>query len=128
MAAIRRGETKYTDVDGTPALKQAICAKFKRESGLDYKPEQVSVGTGGEQVLYNAIVSTAEPRRRGHHPRHPTRFPIRNIVLLAEGTPVIVPCSQNAHFNCCRRPWNRRSRRRPSGSSSTALEPDRRRL
>ena len=42
MAAIRRGETKYTDVDGTPALKQAICAKFKRENGLDYKPEQIT--------------------------------------------------------------------------------------
>ena len=59
MAAIRRGETKYTDVDGTPALKQAICAKFKRENGLDYKPEQISVGTGGKQVLYNAIVVDA---------------------------------------------------------------------
>src|SRR5580700_2487174 len=51
IAAMRRGETRYTAVDGTPALKQAICAKFKRENGLDYKPNQITVGTGGKQVL-----------------------------------------------------------------------------
>src|SRR3546814_4195993 len=57
-AAIDRGETRYTDVDGTPLLKQAIVAKFKRENGLDYKPEQISVGTGGKQVLFNALLAT----------------------------------------------------------------------
>ena len=97
MAAIRRGETKYTDVDGTPALKQAICAKFKRENGLDYKPEQISVGTGGKQVLYNAIVSTVNPGEEVIIPA-PYWVSYPDIVLLAEGTPVIVPCSQNAHF------------------------------
>src|SRR5271170_8212750 len=51
IAAIRRGETKYTAVDGTPALKQAVCDKFKRENGLIYKPGQITVGTGGKQVL-----------------------------------------------------------------------------
>ena len=49
---------KYTDVDGIPELKTAIAAKFKRDNGLDYKPSQVSVGTGGKQVLYNALLAT----------------------------------------------------------------------
>ena len=87
MAAIRRGETKYTDVDGTPALKQAICAKFKRENGLDYKPEQISVGTGGKQVLYNAIVATVNPGDEVIIPA-PYWVSYPDIVLLAEGTPV----------------------------------------
>src|SRR5262244_2633748 len=52
IKAIRSGDTKYTNVDGTDALKKAIIAKFKRENGLDYKPEKVTVGTGGKQVLY----------------------------------------------------------------------------
>ncbi|MFG1300787.1 pyridoxal phosphate-dependent aminotransferase [Xanthobacter sp. V3C-3] len=60
IAAIRRGETKYTAVDGIPELKAAICRKFKRENGLDYKPSQVSVGTGGKQVLFNALVATLD--------------------------------------------------------------------
>ena len=57
IAAIRRGKTKYTDVDGIPELKTAIVAKFKRENGLDYKPSQISVGTGGKQVLFNALLA-----------------------------------------------------------------------
>src|SRR5713226_10622310 len=61
IAAMKRGETRYTAVDGTPALKQAICAKFKRENGLDYKPEQVTVGSGGKQVIFNAMMATLEP-------------------------------------------------------------------
>src|ERR1700754_1330546 len=56
IAAIRKGDTKYTVVDGTMALKQAICAKFTRETNLDYKPTQITVGTGGKQVLYNAFM------------------------------------------------------------------------
>ncbi|MDH3917009.1 MAG: aminotransferase class I/II-fold pyridoxal phosphate-dependent enzyme, partial [Rhodospirillales bacterium] len=56
IAAIRRGETKYTAVDGTPELKAAISEKFRRDNGLDYKPEQITVGTGGKQVLYNALM------------------------------------------------------------------------
>ena len=59
--AINRGETKYTAVDGIPALKQAICEKFKRENGLSYEPSQITVGTGGKQVLYNALVATLNP-------------------------------------------------------------------
>ena len=59
--AINRGETRYTAVDGIPELKEAICAKFKRDNGLDYKPSQISVGTGGKQVLYNALLATLNP-------------------------------------------------------------------
>ena len=56
IRAIHAGKTKYTAVDGIPELKAAICAKFARENGLDYKPAQVSVGTGGKQILYNALM------------------------------------------------------------------------
>ena len=59
--AMARNQTKYTPIDGIPELKQAICLKFQRENGLSYKPEQISVGTGGKQVLYNAILATVEP-------------------------------------------------------------------
>uniref|UniRef100_UPI004047D39E aminotransferase class I/II-fold pyridoxal phosphate-dependent enzyme n=1 Tax=Yoonia sp. TaxID=2212373 RepID=UPI004047D39E len=58
IAAITAGKTKYTAVDGIPELKQAICAKFKRDNGLDYAPDQVTVGTGGKQVLFNAFIAT----------------------------------------------------------------------
>ncbi len=61
VAAINAGKTKYTPVDGIPELKQAICAKFKRDNGLDYTPAQVSVGTGGKQILYNALMATMNP-------------------------------------------------------------------
>src|SRR6478672_424918 len=61
IAAIRRGETKYTAVDGIPELKKAIAAKFKRENELDYKPSQISVGTGGKQILFNALLATVNP-------------------------------------------------------------------
>ena len=57
IAAIESGDTRYTAVDGTPALKQAICDKFKRDNGLTYTPDQVIVGTGGKQVLYNAFMA-----------------------------------------------------------------------
>src|ERR1700683_2168841 len=61
IAAIKRGDTKYTAVDGTPALKQAICDKFKRENALTYKPSQITVGAGGKQVIFNAIMATVGP-------------------------------------------------------------------
>ncbi len=59
--AIRRGETKYTPVSGIPPLREAIAAKFKRENGLDYRPAQTIVGTGGKQVIYNALLATLNP-------------------------------------------------------------------
>ena len=58
IKAIKRGDTKYTPVDGTPAIKQAVIKKFKRENNLSYSTDQITVGTGGKQVLYNAFVAT----------------------------------------------------------------------
>ena len=97
IAAIERGETKYTAVDGTPELKAAIVEKFKRDNGLDYKPEQITVGTGGKQVLYNALMATLDP---GDEVVIPAPFWVSypDMVLLAEGEPVAVPCSQNNSF------------------------------
>jgi aspartate aminotransferase len=95
--AIDRGDTKYTQVDGTPALKEAICAKFKRENGLDYKPNQISVGTGGKQVLFNALLATVN---QGDEVIVPAPYWVSypDIVLLADGTPVPVACPQNNGF------------------------------
>jgi aspartate aminotransferase len=88
IAAIKRGETKYTAVDGTPALKAAVAAKFKRENGLDYGPEQITVGTGGKQVLYNALMATLDPGDEVIVPA-PYWVSYPDMVLLAEGEPVI---------------------------------------
>jgi len=96
-AAIDRGETKYTIVDGTMALKQAICAKFKRENGLDYKPDQVSVGSGGKQVLFNALLATLNVGDEVIIPA-PYWVSYPDIVLLGGGTPVIVPTSLKTGF------------------------------
>jgi len=87
IRAIREGKTKYTDVDGIPELKQAVCAKFQRENGLSYKPSQVSVGTGGKQVLFNALLATLNP---GDEVVIPTPYWVSypDIVLLGGGTPV----------------------------------------
>jgi aspartate aminotransferase len=87
--AIRRGETKYTAVDGIPELKAAIARKFKRENGLDYKPAQVTVGTGGKQVLFNALVATINPGDEVIIPA-PYWVSYPDIVLFAGGTPVKV--------------------------------------
>jgi aspartate aminotransferase len=97
IAAMRRGETRYTDVDGTPALKQAVAAKFKRENGLDYAPGQITVGTGGKQVLFNALMATVNEGDEVVIPA-PYWVSYPDIVLLAGGTPVAVPCPQNNGF------------------------------
>jgi aspartate aminotransferase len=89
IAAIRRGETKYTALDGIPELKRAIADKFKRENGLDYKPSQISVGTGGKQVLFNALMATINPGDEVIIPA-PYWVSYPDIVLLAGGTPVFV--------------------------------------
>jgi aspartate aminotransferase len=85
--ALDEGKTKYTDVDGIPELKAAIVAKFKRENGLDYKPANVSVGTGGKQVLYNALLATLNPGDEVIMPA-PCWVSYADIVLLGGGTPV----------------------------------------
>jgi aspartate aminotransferase len=60
IAAIQRGETKYTDVAGTMELRRAVCEKFKRDSGIEYKPEEIIVTTGGKQVIFNALMATID--------------------------------------------------------------------
>lgn len=85
--ALDAGKTKYTDVDGIPELKAAIVAKFKRENGLDYKPSQVSVGTGGKQVLYNALLATLNPGDEVVMPA-PCWVSYADIVILGGGKPV----------------------------------------
>ena len=97
IAAIRAGDTKYTAVDGTPALKKAICAKFSRENGLEYTPEQVTVGTGGKQVLYNALMATLNPGDEVIVPA-PYWVSYPDMVLLAEGTPVPIECPASVGF------------------------------
>jgi len=97
VEAIRRGETKYTDVDGTPALKQAIVAKFRRENGLSYTPDQVTVGSGGKQVIYNAMMATLDPGDEVIIPA-PYWVSYPDMVLLADGRPVSVACRENSLF------------------------------
>ncbi|MCK0151878.1 pyridoxal phosphate-dependent aminotransferase [Marivita sp. S6314] len=89
IAAIEAGKTKYTAVDGIPEVKQAICDKFKRDNGLDYSPSQVSVSTGGKQVLFNALMATLNPGDEVIIPA-PYWVSYPDMVKLAGGTPVIV--------------------------------------
>ncbi len=89
IRAIRDGKTKYTAVDGMPELKAAIVAKFKRENNLDYKPEEISVGTGGKQVLFNALMATLNPGDEVIIPA-PYWVSYPEIVALAGATPVPV--------------------------------------
>ena len=96
-AAMARGDTKYTDPDGTPALKQAVCDKFKRDNNLDYTTAQVTIGNGGKQVLYNALMATLNPGDEVIIPA-PYWVSYPDMVLLAEGTPIIVECSLENNF------------------------------
>ena len=89
VKALSEGKTKYTDVDGTPELKAAIVRKFKRENNLDYKPNQISVGTGGKQVIYNALLATLNPGDEVIIPA-PWWVSYADIVMLADGKPVFV--------------------------------------
>ena len=97
IAAIERGETKYTDVAGTVELRRAICTKFKRDSGIEYTPEEILVATGGKQVIFDALVATINPGDEAIIPA-PCWVSYPDIVALAEGTPVIVQCGQNSGF------------------------------
>jgi len=96
-AAIDAGRTKYTAVDGLPELKKAICAKFQRENGLTYAPNQISVGTGGKQILYNALMATLNPGDEVIIPA-PYWVSYPDMVLLAGGTPVTVSCGIETEF------------------------------
>ena len=95
--AIDEGKTKYTAVDGIPELKEAICAKFARENGLSYKPNQITVGTGGKQILYNALMATLNPGDEVIIPA-PYWVSYPDMVLLAGGTPVAVDCGIETEF------------------------------
>jgi aspartate aminotransferase len=89
--AMKAGQTRYTVVDGTAELKRAIVDKFKRENGLTYAPDQISVGNGGKQVIYNALTATVQ---RGDEVVIPSPYWVSypDMVLLNGGTPVAVPC------------------------------------
>ena len=97
IKAIKDGDTKYTAVDGTPALKKAIINKFKRENNLTYTADQITVGTGGKQVLYNAFMATLN---KGDEVIIPAPFWVSypDMVLLAGGKPKIVKCSEADGF------------------------------
>ena len=97
IEAIRRGDTKYTAVDGTPALKKAIQDKFNRENNLKYNIDEISVGTGGKQVLYNAFMATIN---RGDEVLIPAPYWVSypDIILLAGGKPKIVKCEEKDNF------------------------------
>ena len=97
IAAIRAGDTKYTAVDGTPELKKAISAKFERENGLTYGVDEITVGTGGKQVLYNAFMATIDPGDEVVVPA-PYWVSYPDMVLLAGGTPVFVTCPEQTGF------------------------------
>jgi aspartate aminotransferase len=97
IAAIRRGETKYTPVPGIPQLREAIARKFKRENNLDYKASQVIVGTGGKHVIYNALLATLNPGDEVIIPR-PYWVSYPEMVALCGGTPVFVDTTMAQDF------------------------------
>jgi len=96
-AAIDRGDTKYTPTNGIPALRKAIVDKFKRENGLDYTTDQVTIGVGGKQVIFNAILATVQD---GDEVVIPTPYWVSysDIVLMFGGKPVFVACGENSRF------------------------------
>ncbi len=97
IRAMAQSRTKYTDIGGTPDLKAAIQAKFKRENGLDFSTSEIIAGTGGKQIIFNALMSTVEP---GVEVIVPAPFWVSypDIVLLAGGTPVTVQCPASKGF------------------------------
>jgi len=97
IAAIEAGKTKYTTVDGIPELKQAICTKFARDNGLTYAPDQVTVGTGGKQVLYNTFMATLNAGDEVIIPA-PYWVSYPDMVLLAGGEPVFIEATLDAGF------------------------------
>lgn len=96
-AAIDAGHTRYTTVDGIAELKRAICDKFARENGLDYTPDQISVSSGGKQILFNALLATVNPGDEVIIPA-PYWVSYPDIVALAGGVPVVLPCPAEDGF------------------------------
>ncbi len=97
IRAIQSGDTKYTDVAGTKALREAVAAKFKRDSGIDYAADEIIISTGGKQVIFNAMVATMNAGDEAIIPT-PCWVSYPDIVTLADGKPVFVPCGQNNGF------------------------------
>ncbi len=97
IRAIEAGETKYTDVAGTPALRKAVAEKFRRDHDIAFKPEEIIISTGGKQVIFNAMVATIDPGDEVIIPS-PCWVSYPDIVSLADGKPVLVPCGQNHGF------------------------------
>jgi aspartate aminotransferase len=97
IRAIQAGETKYTDVSGTPALRRAVAEKFRRDQGIDYAPEEIIVSTGGKQVIFNALLATIDDGDEAIIPT-PCWVSYPDIVALAGGVPVYVPCGPNNRF------------------------------
>ncbi|MEP6066351.1 MAG: pyridoxal phosphate-dependent aminotransferase [Paracoccaceae bacterium] len=97
VAAIASGRTKYTAVDGISELKKAIIEKFRHDNELEYSPSQITVGTGGKQVLYNALMATLNDGDEVVIPA-PYWVSYPDMVLLAGGTPVVVPCGIETSF------------------------------
>ena len=97
IKAIKEGDTKYTAVDGTPALKEAIVKKFKRENNLEYQVDQITVGAGGKHVIYNAMMATLNEGDEVVVPA-PYWVSYPDIVLLAGGEPVILECNEKQGF------------------------------
>ncbi len=132
IAAIRRGETKYTPVPGITPLREAIAKKFKRENGLDYKASQTIVCTGGKQVIYNALLATLNP---GDEVIVPTPYWVSypEMVGLCGGTPVFVETTMEHDFKLQAEPLERaitpktkwiifNSPSNPSGAAYTRAE------
>jgi aspartate aminotransferase len=96
-AAIDRGETKYTALDGTPELKKAIAGKFLRENGIDYALDEITVATGAKQILFNAFMASIDP---GDEVIIPTPYwtSYSDIVEICGGVPVLIPCDAKASF------------------------------
>ncbi|GAB4537293.1 MAG: pyridoxal phosphate-dependent aminotransferase [Parvularculaceae bacterium] len=92
IAAIRRGETKYTAVDGIPELKQAVADKFRRDNGLDYDTDQITIAPGGKPIIFNALLATLNPGDEVIIPA-PYWVSYPDMVRLAGGTPVIIEAS-----------------------------------
>jgi len=95
--AMQRGDTKYTALDGTPALKEAIRAKFQRENEVSFEVGEITVATGAKQILFNAMMATVDP---GDEIIIPTPYwtSYSDIVQICEGTPVLVPCDAESGF------------------------------
>ena len=126
--AIEAGKTKYTAVDGIPELKEAIIAKFQRENGLTYKPNQIIVGTGGKQVLYNALMATINPGDEVIIPA-PYWVSYPEMVALAGGEPVPVVCTGGAGLQAAARGAGKGDHAEDQvDHPQLAVEPDRRRL